>query len=150
VLLGTVVGLRYYRANHKVTATLMAGEGAYGGGLRSAGRVNHGHAGPDIAVTPDGAYALATFNEGGAFSDNSGRLALVDLSTHTVLKRISLPKSVTVGSVATSPDGSLAYFRANGSGNVEVEVFDIQASRLPTVLQPAVVAPALSRSRRWF
>jgi YVTN family beta-propeller protein len=78
-----------------------------------------------VALTPDNAYALVTFNEGRAFSDNSGQFALVDLSTFTVVQQISFPESVTVGAVVGSPDGSLAYFPANSSGKVAVEVFDI-------------------------
>jgi YVTN family beta-propeller protein len=84
-----------------------------------------------LAVTPDGAYAILTFNEGRpGFSEHAGQLALVDLSSHTVVKRISFPSSETVGSVVSSPGGALAYFPLNSSGNVAVAVFEIASQQI--------------------
>jgi YVTN family beta-propeller protein len=78
-----------------------------------------------IAVTPDGAYAMLTFNEGDRFNQNAGQFALVELSTGAVAQEIGYASRQTVGSVASSPDGSFAYFPLNSSGEVSVAVFDI-------------------------
>jgi YVTN family beta-propeller protein len=84
-----------------------------------------------LAVTPDGAYAILTFNEGRqGFNEHTGQLALVDLSSKTVVKQVIFPSSKTVGSVVSSPEGSLAYFPLNSSGNVAIEVFDITSRQI--------------------
>jgi len=78
-----------------------------------------------LALTPDGAYAALTFNDGGFFTSRNGQFALVDLHAQTVVTQIGFRASETVGPVVISPDGSLAYFPSNWPGKVAVRVFDI-------------------------
>lgn len=63
-----------------------------------------------VAVTPDETYALLTFN---GTNNEGGQFVVVNLASKSVQTRIDFPKAETVGSVAVSLRGSVAYFPLN-------------------------------------
>lgn len=89
--------------------------------------VQHPHG---VVVTPDGAYAMVTYNGGGPFVENRGQFAQVDLSSGAVVAQITYGQNVTFGAVAISPDGSRAYFPANDAGQVAVQVYDVASQQI--------------------
>ncbi len=83
-----------------------------------------------VAVTSDESYALLTFDGGDPFGENAGQFVVLNLKTKSVETQIQFAHQDTVGSVVISPDGSLAYFPLNNSGNVSVKVFSLSSQTI--------------------
>ena len=83
-----------------------------------------------VAVTPDGNFAAITYNGGNYFKENNGQFAVIDLHANSVVKQISFDPSDNIGSVALSPDGSLAYFPVNSSSGTTVQVYSFSGQSI--------------------